>query len=334
MDRHLRMLSKYKKDLLGLPNVLGVGVGFKQMRNENTGRPALLVFVENKVHLEGLRKEHIVPLKIKDLQTDVIEIGRVRMLQERTRRWRPAQPGVSIGHHKISAGTFGTVVKDKTTGEKLILSNNHILANATDGSDGRSAAGDPVLQPGPHDGGGPHDRIATLLRFIPVRRTVQDVECPVAAAAVWTGNTLIHAVRPHYDLKLTKRAQELNLVDAAVARPDAQNMISGEILGIGHVEGVADIGPGEQVQKSGRTSGVTEGKVQAIGVTVRVDIVDAGTGWFSDQVISDVLSRPGDSGSLVLNSEKRAVGLLFAGSDKYTVFNRIHNVMERLRIQF
>ncbi len=86
------------------------------------------------------------------METDVIEIGRVRLM-ERAVKMRPALPGSSIGHYKISAGTFGVVVRDKNSGEKLILSNNHILANGSNGSDGRASVGDAILQPGPYDGG-------------------------------------------------------------------------------------------------------------------------------------------------------------------------------------
>lgn len=169
------------------------------------------------------------------LSTDVIEIGRVRLLGQRTERKRPARPGMSIGHYKITAGTLGAVVRDRATGEQLILSNNHILANATDGKYGRAAIGDPILQPAPYDGGQATDRIATLFRFSPLLRKTQEADCPVAAAAVRAGNVLIHAIRPHYDLKMLKRTRGVNIIDAAVARPDAPELIDDEILEIGRV---------------------------------------------------------------------------------------------------
>ncbi|MGB9825660.1 MAG: hypothetical protein ACPLRU_03205, partial [Desulfofundulus sp.] len=244
------------------------------------------------------------------------------------------QPGISIGHYRISAGTFGAVVKDRATGEPLILSNNHILANATDGKDGRAAIGDPILQPGPYDGGQARDRIGTLLRFSPLLRSVQETECPVAEAMVKAGNMLVHLVRPHYQLKMFQYYRGANIIDAAVARPDSPDIIDGEILEIGKVEGVARATPGQEVMKSGRTSGVTEGSVTAVGVTLEVEIGNNEKGWFTDQVVTDMISRPGDSGSLVLDREKRAVGLLFAGSEKYTVFNRIEHVLSRLEVEF
>ena len=46
------------------------------------------------------------------------------------------------------------------------------------------------------------------------------------------------------------------------------------------------------------------------------------------------MSQGGDSGSLLLDLEGRTIGLLFAGSDRTTVFNRAHRVAEALQIEF
>lgn len=148
MERHYRTLEKVRQRILGMPNVVGVGVGYKQVGLTRTNKPAIIVFVEKKVSSRKLSRKSKVPSKIQGLNTDVIEIGRVRLLEERAMKIRPALPGSSVGHYKISAGTFGAVVKDRKTGENLILSNNHILANSTSGSDGRASIGDPIWQPG------------------------------------------------------------------------------------------------------------------------------------------------------------------------------------------
>jgi len=148
MERHYRALGKVRPKVLGLPNVRGVGVGYKRVGSVSTGEPAIIVFVEKKVPLTKLSRGYRVPPKLYGLDTDVVEIGRVRLLEERKNKMRPAVPGSSIGHYKISAGTFGAVVKDKKSGDKLILSNNHILANGSNGVDGRAKPGDPILQPG------------------------------------------------------------------------------------------------------------------------------------------------------------------------------------------
>jgi hypothetical protein len=334
MDKYYKALQKHKSRLVGLPNVCGVGVGFKRRDMKRTGNPALIVFVEKKEKWEDLSRGERVPKKIGGLETDVIEIGKVRLLGTRQERHRPAKPGVSIGHYKISAGTFGALVKDVETGERLILSNNHILANGTNGRDGRAEIGDPILQPGPYDGGTSRDRIARLERFIPLERIVQEPECQMAAGAQNIGNRIIKMVRPNYEMKLVKHTRASNIIDAAVAKPDSPDLVAGEVMELGAVEGVGEPQVGMLVQKSGRSSGLTEGEITAMSVSLRVELDEEEYGWFSHQIVSDCVVNPGDSGSLVLNKESKAVGLVFAGSDQYSVFNVIDNVLKQLKVTF
>lgn len=191
-----------------------------------------------------------------------------------------------------------------------------------------------LSQPGPYDGGTNKDLIARLERFIPLERVVQEPECPVAAGAQKAGNRLIKMIRPNYEVKLLKHTRASNIIDAAVAKPGRPDLITGEILELGAVEGVAEPQVGMTVQKSGRSSGLTEGKVTAMNTSLKVQLDEEEYGWFSDQVVADCVVNPGDSGSLVLNKENQAVGLVFAGSDQYSVFNRIDNVLKQLKVTF
>lgn len=334
MDNFLKTLERVRWRILGIKNVVGVGVGYKHVAMTRTEKPAIIVFVTKKEAPENLSREQTVPIKINGLETDVIEIGEVRLLEERTQLVRPAQPGLSIGHYRITAGTFGAVVKDKQTGEKLILSNNHILANATSGNDGRAATGDPILQPGEYDGGTKDDKIATLLRYVPMQKGEAPATCPIANGAARMANMIVHAIRPNYDLRFFKRGGTPNIVDCAVARPLEPDLITDEILGLGKVQGVVEAKPGMKVVKSGRTTGITKGTVTAVGVTLDVKLDDNNSAHFSNQVVTDMNSQGGDSGSLVLTEGNKAVGLLFAGSDKVTVFNHIQTVLDKLNIEF
>ncbi|MEO8396731.1 MAG: hypothetical protein ABI700_27305, partial [Chloroflexota bacterium] len=158
--------------LLAKANVVGVAVGFKNSKGSSTGEVSLIVLVEQKKPLAALSAQDVIPPELEGMKTDVYEVGYLRAqnspLQDPKGRFRPTiPPGVSIGHYKVTAGTFGYLVTDKTTGEKLILSNNHVLANSND-----SLLGDAILQPGAIDGGqNPADIVATLARFIPLRYT-------------------------------------------------------------------------------------------------------------------------------------------------------------------
>ncbi|HAA89753.1 MAG: Uncharacterized protein XD63_0466 [Thermoanaerobacterales bacterium 50_218] len=326
-----RSLNIAKRRYTGLPNVIGVGIGYKKKGQRETDELAVIFFVEKKLPAEALRIDQLVPRRIAGVPTDVVEIGEVRFLG-RTGKVRPAPPGVSIGHYRVTAGTFGAVVKDRKTGEIMILSNNHILANTTDGNDGRAQIGDPVYQPGSYDGGSDDDVIGNLAGFIPVYRYTGDAECKVATFGLRAANTVIQAFRPNYYLRLEKRGR-VNLVDCAVARPLEPDLITPEILEIGRVAGIREPEPGLVVKKSGRTSGLTIGKITAIRVVLNVTMgMGNDAARFQEQVVADLKSAPGDSGSLVLDEENRAVGLLFAGSTDYSVFNPIQTVLEKLGV--
>jgi hypothetical protein len=72
-----------------------------------------------------------------------------------------------------------------------------------------------------------------------------------------------------------------------------------------------------------------------IGLAARLRIQYTGVGkvGFRDQVLCTRYSKPGDSGSLVLDKKtKRAVGLHFAGGPKGSFFNPISEVLRALRI--
>lgn len=335
MDLLRQALKRHRKNLISLPNVVGVGIGSKQTRGTETGEPALVVLVTKKLPPEFLPRAALVPKSIEKIKTDVVETGRFRLLVENSGRYRPAPPGVSIGHYLVTAGTFGAVVYDRQSGKPLILSNNHILANRTNGADGRARQGDPILQPGPYDGGHTDkDVIGILERFVPLRYKEEPATCPVAAGLEWYMNSLLRVYRPTYSLRLFRLTETYNLVDCAVAAPTDPGLITPEILKIGPVRGTAEAEPGMPVKKCGRTTDLTTGTVRYTHATVSVDIGNNEEAFFEEQFITDAMSRPGDSGSLVLDDKNRAVGLLFAGSDTYTVCNRIQNVLDALAVRF
>ena len=183
MERLRRILKKAKNRLFPLRNVVGVGLGYKETGRENTGELSVVVLVSRKEHHRDLGPDDTIPRTIDAVPTDVVEIGEVKFLVERTGKLRPAKPGISIGHQQITAGTLGALVRDNDTGEVLILSNNHVLANSTNGHDGRAALGDMILQPGPYDGGTQDDAIAVLHRFVPINAELRSPECAVAKLA-------------------------------------------------------------------------------------------------------------------------------------------------------
>jgi len=319
-DRIREVKEKFEAFLLKRANVVGVGVGKKIVRGQETEDLAVVVFVERKLPESQLKKKDVIPKTLDEVTTDVVQTGRLKALAlspgtpGRTDRWRPAPGGVSVGHVRITAGTLGGVVR--RGGERLILSNNHVLANGND-----ARPGDLILQPGPADSGTRGDALAALDRFVEIR--FEDARGVFA---------FLRRLAKRIGIRLAPRRRG-NFVDAATARPLRGELVADTILGLEWSRGRAEVETGATVRKSGRTTGVTEGRVLATGATVQVDYSDR-VATFEDQVVAGPMSQGGDSGSLVVDVQGRTVGLLFAGSETTTVFNRASRVADALGVEF
>ncbi|MFQ5552616.1 MAG: hypothetical protein ACE5EW_02735 [Thermoplasmata archaeon] len=301
--------ARHERRLLRKRNVVGLAVGKKTVGGEETDELCLVVLVREKLPEAELAPRERIPKRINDISTDVVEAGELEALGQRLRvirrpvdRWRPAPGGVSLAHANVSAGTLGCVVR--RDGEPFILSNSHILSDS-----GRGAVGDPILQPAPEDGGrDPEDVIAHLSDFVPLR---------------WRWRGILRILSPLFPRR--------NQVDCALARPVSVGDLRGDLSRIGPVEGVAAPFIGQDVRKSGRTTGLTRGRVMLLDATVTIRYGEGREALFTDQIITTDMSQGGDSGALVVDDDRRAVGLLFAGSEQVTVLNRISQVLSELR---
>jgi len=317
-----------KKELLRKKNVIGVGWGFKYVGGKRTDEEAIIVFVKDKVPESELSEKDLIPRTIGGVKTDVREktFRAFTTPEEKQKRWRPAQGGVSIGHYKITAGTFGTLVRRGNI--PLILSNNHVLANMNN-----AKKNDPIYQPSPYDGGTKDDIIGYLVDWVPIEFE-EGSSCPVATIVAGTYNLLARTFGAKTRLILTKEAY--NEVDAAVARPAELEWVKDEIIDIGTPEGVVEPQLGMKVQKSGRTTCHTTGEIDTVELTVRVQY-GYNNALFIDQIgiqpDEGKFSDGGDSGSAILDMDGRLVGLLFAGDQTgYTIANQISKVMEALEV--
>jgi len=215
-----------------------------------------------------------------------------------------------------------------------IISNNHVLANLSNGQDNRAEVGDAILQPGLYDDGNISDEgiIGHLTRFVPIYAEVGSSECRIANKFEQWLNKWINIFKPHYHVRVLRETEKINQVDCAVATPINDDAISREIIDVGAVEGIKSATVGTLVKKSGRSSGLTFSVVLATDVTCKIALSSSEYAIFSDQVVAGPMSMPGDSGSLVLTEDNYAVGLLFAGSEQATMFCRMDKVMKALNV--
>ena len=332
--------------LLHRANVVGVGVGFKYAGGVSTAELAVMVSVKEKQPLSALAAADRVPRSIDGIATDVVATGELfaqttllapspqRMHfapQAPTDRMRPARPGTSLGHHRVTAGTLGCLVYRGS--EVYILSNNHVLANSND-----ARVGDAVWQPGRADGGGPDDQLGILAEFVPIAFNGQadppppEEEASGCLPLVNVLADLLAQLQLRPPPAAPKNAPGRNLVDCALARPTHDDLVMPDILGIGVPAGVAHATLGTPVQKSGRTTGYTRGTILQLDVTATINY-EGGAAVFTNQLMAGPMSQGGDSGSLVLDMDLNAVGLLFAGSPATTIINPIQFVLDALNVQ-
>ncbi len=297
----LQLRRAIEPNLLRRPGITGIG---------NVGNKL-------RIYVEGTDGDF--PDKINNFPVEVFKTGPIKALSQlsyyqapgalsgapwivpkssvdplRTGIYRPVPGGTSIGHPSITAGTHG--VSLRFLGIPLGLSNNHVLAAGSTLQLPRANIGDPIYQPGPYDGGTPEDAVGTLSWYKPID----------------TGGP--------------------NLVDAATWAPYSPDLMSEEILEIGVPKGLGTVKVGDIVQKSGRTSGLLSAEVVDVNATLSVSY-GAFSAEFHNQIITDMIGEPGDSGSALLDMVgPNLVGLLFAGSDYVTCHNRIGNVLSSMGV--
>jgi hypothetical protein len=292
-------------------NIVGIGVGRKWIGGFPTGTPALIILVRRKFAEGDLVEAHRLPREIGGVATDVIETGRFHLLANPRTRWRPYQPGCSIGPENLPgpvplAGTLGAIVRDRATQQLHLLSAAHVLTNF--GAISKAQA--QVFQPSLLDYGTVNDLVGQLERY-----------------KLWT-------------------QQDDVTLDAGITTLLQPNGATNDIPVIGQVAGIAPMEIDDSVEKFGRTTRHSEGDVIATGID---DILPEGSPrrFFGQVLIRGTQMGPfadfGDSGSLVVAAEKAtlgtkpAAGLLVAGNSEsrhghFAVATPIQPIMDALAV--
>ncbi len=212
-----------------------------------------------------------------------------------TAKHRPACTGISTGHFNITACTIAARVTNGT--DYFALSNNHCYAVGNTAS-----IGDAILQPGTFDGGvTPADDIGTLSDFGVINCTSSS-----------------------------------NKIDAAIAKVDPANLLkTTPSNGYGEPRSRTKRAfVGQEVMKYGRSSELTVGTVYAVNTIVYVGGYPCGPVYFNSQmlIIPGDFGIPGDSGSLVVDTDRYPVGLYFAGNSTIGVANPIKEVLREFKV--
>ena len=243
--------------------------------------------------------------------------------------------GISGANSNLAgqSGTIGYLCTRKSKfprpKEIHLLSNSHVFADL---QKAKVDDGDLIMQPSPGEPGS-NRPIGTLVNFSA--------------------------------LKFEGEVTEPNHIDAAIAKLWAPHQHKALLPFIGAVKGYVakkDIKIGEPARKFGRTTGYTEGCIFSIylDIWIRYDRTRQ-SAFFQNQLLIEPASpagqkfvAKGDSGSLLVDANQHAIGLIFGGmSDAppatqplpntnadqpqrisgYGVANPISDVLERLKIE-
>lgn len=205
------------------------------------------------------------------------------------RRLRPLRIGSSIGDISStfqSAGTLGCFVISRRVPHYLsLLTNNHVIAN-----ENQNAIRSPIVQPGTLDNSITNqDTIGRLGRFTHLRDRVTNL----------------------FDVALGDLYDDVPIDPRRV----------GTFANLQSVRDVFDLPPRATVYKVGRTTGQTRGRITAMELDNVLVEYDMGTLRFDNQIEiegvgTSAFSDSGDSGSLIVDRQGHAIGLLFAGSEE------------------
>jgi hypothetical protein len=275
------------------PNTVGVGYGYKITGTKQTNQRALMVFVAKKKRTLPASKAMPPVLAVGSTPVPTDVVQTGRIRPQPLVTRKLLLPGYSIGSVRLNGS--GTFGAVVKRGKSYeILSNSHVLADS-----GTGKKGDAILYPGRGDGGTKaKDTIGKLARFRKFKKTGETVDCATAS----------------------------------VAKERLKDLRSG-IKNLGVPKGTAAAKVGMTVTKTGRTTATTSGKVVATDATLKLDYPGVGEVSFVQQVFCSRYTKPGDSGSLVLDKKtKKAVGLHFAGGDDASVFNPISLVLKSLGV--
>jgi len=276
------------------------------------------------VYLEHEKYRDKVPDEIDGFKTEIIVIGKIKALSllqleevkplytysepvTRTANVRPIVGGISLGvpvdaYGGKMAGTLGLVVKGPG-GDYYILSNAHVIAMNSKAQ--FLPLGTAVLQPGTYDGGTIEDKVGELHKYI----------------------------------KITFGPKGKNYADAAIAKItiNANGYLAGEVLDGDNqntytINGTTEVGVGEYVRKSGRTTEVTTNTVFDTNATVKVWYTLSKWAIFYDQIlVKQPFIQSGDSGSPV-DKDGKFVGLAFAGSSTTAIVCKAKYIINGLGI--
>lgn len=308
LNEIMQVKRAVEQEMMGRAGVVGVDVGYKYVGGQRTEEMAIRVHVAEKREVEG---DERIPEMIGGFKTDVLE--------NRFVLYGYCTPGME----KVIAGDM--TVSDPVMGGRSIgpcrRVNGCLFAGTLGAVVFDVASGVPMLLSNFH--------------IMCVDQSWQVGDVLAQPGLPDSGDCATHTIGA------VQRAALGGQVDCAVSTL-AGRAYSGEIVDVGAIAGMGEAAPGMPVRKRGRSTALTYGIVESVGMTLTIDYGgEIGPLTFTDQIGIQVdtqhgirLGEAGDSGSLFINESQQAIGLFFAGNTDGTfgAANPIAAVMEAMKI--
>jgi hypothetical protein len=334
-------LLEARRRLGQLPGVVGVGFGYKERAGSSTRELCFRVYVRQKKPMEALAPGDVIPSEILGYRTDVLTVPVFEEFgDEILDHFEPLEGGIGISPLKLydpatqggdldigTLGFFGTIDGEGGKDNIVLLTNNHVLAA------GGAAARDEVYQPRVKKSGNSYSLERNHRFPIGTIHTLGKKGHHSFAYPPGPGQPQQAPLDYYVDCATARVATNFSSWCDTNCGIGYEPIIHG--LNLGGTNAVAGIeritaktlpnGSDYLVYKVGRTTGRTRGKVlEACGPANRtrpdgtIEVVQ------NVLIIEDLGSTPdtrpvadhGDSGSVVVNGDRKVVALLYGGGPK------------------
>ncbi|HST41791.1 MAG TPA: hypothetical protein VLK58_19885 [Conexibacter sp.] len=305
-----RILERFGND----DNLTGVAVGFRRRGGKTTDEPVVTVMVKKKHRPSLISRRRLIPAQIEvdgtPCATDVVQAQAVLMSADATPpelpdMFRPLQFGCGISNLADAtpdAGTLGAFVRDNTDGTVGFLTANHVIAD-----NNTAPLNDPVYQPAELDDPSNY-RVARLKRFVSIVGGATAVDAAIAQL-----ESTVRTLRGFGGVEVPAPSEARPAVGMIVAGDGFGNVwltrMSTTLTALNVRLLPDDVGVNvestqpahlSKLEKVGRTTGYTSGRVMGTGQTISVNVPGQGLVRYTDLIWTQWLGWNGDSGAMVI----------------------------------
>lgn len=281
VDDIVKIKKEVEQDLLKIPGVNTVAVGNKIKDGKKQDEVAIRVYVSKKRRKDDIPENERIPERVKGISTDIVEGGRPVIAHGQPGVDTTIHPklmgGINVGPIEMT-GTLGAIAIDNDDGQAVILSCAHVFAPKITTWSPNAPINNPANNPG---------HVVASLKKV----NIQDMD-----AAIATIND------PHgYVCKMVD--DRIGPITGSLTDAEVHNMQN------------------QPVKKVGARTGFTTGIIETVShsVTGKYDngavLLELSNqiGIRSDS--GTPFSEEGDSGSCIVNSSGKIVGLLIGASE-------------------